>query len=137
MLTVKNFFDRPDIDNVDAVLIRNVVYLRSFSIDEFKNLYKIDKVQVSVNEKNFIVFSYLKSIGYVDCAGVPIHPAISLVTDAIGNLFYLLHEQGDVKTDLMFYKTTYKHCTQSRNANNRTRSQGVFFRLARLPRVYQ
>lgn len=39
MLKVKNFFDRPDIENIDAVLIRNVKYLRSFSVQEFKNLY--------------------------------------------------------------------------------------------------
>ena len=125
MLTVKNFFDRPDIDNVDAVLIRNVSYLCTFSVDEFKGLYHLDKIQVLVNEKKFVIFSYLNSVGYVDCAGIPSHPVISLVTDAKGNLFYVLHEQGDIKTDLMFYKTSYKHSpNKSLETKQQIRSRG-------------
>ena len=53
MLTVKDFFDRPDIENIDAVLIRNVKYLRTFTIDEFKALYNIDKVRVVLNDLSF------------------------------------------------------------------------------------
>lgn len=35
MLKVKNYFDRPDIENIDAVLIRK---LNTFVVSQFKNL---------------------------------------------------------------------------------------------------
>ena len=57
MLKVKNFFDRPDIDKIDAVLIRNVKYLRSFTIDQFKELYNIDTIRVILTDKKFLVFT--------------------------------------------------------------------------------
>ena len=107
MLKVKNFFDRPDIDKTDAVLIRNVKYLRSFTIDQFKELYNIDTIRVILTDKKFLVFNFLDCIGYVAEVGVPSNPEISLVTDAKGNLFYLLHEAGYCKDELMLYKTTF------------------------------
>ncbi|MBD5336670.1 MAG: hypothetical protein HDR95_05095 [Bacteroides sp.] len=107
MLKVANFFDRPDIDSIDAVLIRNVKYLRSFTINEFKTLYNIDTIRVILTEKKFVVFTFLDCIGYLAEIGVPSNPEISLVTDAKGNLFYLLHETGYRKDELMFFKTTY------------------------------
>ena len=39
---------------------------------------------------------------------VPSNPEISIVTDAKGNLFFLLHEKGYSSDDLMFYKTTFR-----------------------------
>ena len=107
MLKVKNFFDRPDIDNIDAVLIRNVKYLRTFSVQEFKVLYHIDTVRVIVTEKHFIAFTFLKCLGYVAERGLPSDPVISLMTDALGNMFYLLHDKSFHKDELMFFKTTY------------------------------
>ncbi|WP_302609569.1 hypothetical protein [uncultured Bacteroides sp.] len=108
MLKVKNFFDRPDIDNIDAVLIRNVKYLRTFSVQEFKNLYNIDTVRVIETEKHFIAFTFLKCLGYVAERVVPSDPVISLMTDALGNLFYLLHDKSFHKDELMFFKTSYQ-----------------------------
>ena len=107
MLTVKNFFDRPDIDSVDAVLIRNVKYLRTFTIEEFKALYNIDKVMVIITDKHFLAFTYLNCLGYVAERTVPKNPRISLMTDSKGNLFFLLHEYGYDSQDLMFYKSTF------------------------------
>lgn len=112
MLKVTNFFDRPDIDNIDAVLIRNVKYLRTFTIEEFKALYNIDIIRVILTEKKFIVFTFLDCIGYVAELAVPSNPEISLVTDAKGNLFYLLHEAGYHKDELMFYKKTFNRKSQ-------------------------
>lgn len=107
MLKVKNFFDRPDIDNIDAVLIRNVKYLRTFSVQEFKDLYNIDTVRVIETEKHFIAFTFLKCLGYVAETGVPAVPVISLMTDALGNLFYLLHDKSFHKDELMFFKASH------------------------------
>lgn len=106
MLKVKNFFDRPDIDKIDAVLIRNVKYLRTFSVQEFKDLYNIDTVKVIITEKHFIAFTFLQCLGYVAEKGVPSEPVISLMTDALGNLFYLLHDKSFHKDELMFFKTS-------------------------------
>lgn len=124
MLTVKNFFDRPDIENIDAVLIRNVKYLRTFTIDEFKPLYNIDKVRVVLNEKRFLVFQFLNCSGYVAERGVPKEPQISLVTDALGNLFYLFHEKGYSNDELMFFKSDYKKPKQSAPKPSAQRSFG-------------
>lgn len=112
MLKVKNFFDRPDIENIDAVLIRNVKYLRSFSIQEFKNLYNINTVRVIETENHFIAFTYLKCIGYVAERKLPTDPVISLMTDALGNLFYLLHDKTFHKDELNFFKTSYHKKSQ-------------------------
>lgn len=124
MLTVKNFFDRPDIDNIDAVLIRNVKYLRTFTIDEFKALYNIDKIRVILNEKRFLVFQFLNCIGYVAERSVPKEPQISLITDALGNLFYLLHEKGYCKDELMFFKSDYKEAKEATPKSSTHRSYG-------------
>lgn len=107
MLKVKNFFDRPDIDKVDAVLIRNVKYLRTFTVDDFKALYNIDKVRVIMTETHFLAFTYLNCMGYVAERTVPNNPRISLMTDTKGNLFFLLHEDGYNSQDLMFYKSLF------------------------------
>lgn len=107
MLKVKIFFDRPDIENIDAVLIRNVKYLRSFSVQEFKNLYNINTVRVIETENHFIAFTFLKCIGYVAERKLPTEPVISLMTDALGDLFYLLHDKTFHKDELIFFKTFY------------------------------
>lgn len=112
MFRVKNFFDRPDIENIDAVLIRNVKYLRSFSVQEFKNLYNINTVRVIETENHFIAFTYLKCIGYVAERKLPTDPVISLMTDALGNLFYLLHDKTFHKDELIFFKTSYHNKSQ-------------------------
>ncbi len=112
MLKVKNFFDRPDIENIDAVLIRNVKYIRSFSVQEFKNLYNINTVRVIETENHFIAFTFLKCIGYVAERKLPTDPVISLMTDALGNLFYLLHDKTFHKDELIFFKTSYHNKSQ-------------------------
>lgn len=112
MLKVKNFFNRPDIENIDAVLIRNVKYLRSFSVREFKNLYNIKTIRVIETENHFIAFTFLKCIGYVAERKLPTDPVISLMTDALGNLFYLLHDKTFHKDELIFFKTSYQNKSQ-------------------------
>ena len=123
MLKVKNFFDRPDIEKIDAVLIRNVKYLRSFSIQEFKELYNINTVRVIETEKHFMAFTFLECIGYVAERKVPSDPVISLMTDALGNLFYLLHDKSFHKDELMFFKTSY-HTSQKSYYPNKGIIQG-------------
>lgn len=108
MLKVKNFFDRPDIENIDAVLIRNIKYLRSFSVQEFKNLYNLKTIRVIETENHFIAFTFLKCIGYVAERKLPTDPVISLMTDALGNLFYLLHDKTFHKDELIFSRHLIK-----------------------------
>lgn len=43
---------------------------------------------------------------------MPTDPVISLMTDALGNLFYLLHDKTFHKDELIFFKTSYHKKSQ-------------------------
>lgn len=79
---------------------RNLQFLDTLTVEQFKAQQLVDRIQVKQNEKTGkLFFTFGAKTGAVASKGVPTHPMISKVKGEPTELnptgeFYLLHEEG-------------------------------------------
>lgn len=79
---------------------RNLEFLGTYTIEQFKELMKVSRVDIKQNPKsNKLFFTYGAKTGAVAIKGIPQHPMISHVKGEPtpqnpSGEFYLLHEEG-------------------------------------------
>lgn len=78
-------------------ILFDLMYIRTFSIEEYKILFKISTIYVKVDCKTKILF-FTNGIhkGEVATNKTPNNPNISIVSNSCGQIFMLLHEKDDV-----------------------------------------
>ena len=81
-------------DKLIAIVFRKVVYLRTFSTEEFKATFNLDKIHVKKHPSGFIFFDIHNNIGLATTTAIPTNPVISLVVDQTGYPTFILHERG-------------------------------------------
>lgn len=74
-------------------------YLKTYTIEQFKDLMKVNEIKVKQNPGGKLFFTYGAEAGAVASKGIPQHPMISQVkgepTDRNpSGIFYLLHEES-------------------------------------------
>lgn len=80
---------------------RTLKFLKTYTIEQFKALTKVDRLDVKKNPKNGnLFFTFGAETGAVASAGIPKHPMVSYVEGEKTErnptgLFYLLHEEGN------------------------------------------
>lgn len=80
---------------------RKLKFLKTYTIEQFKALTKVDRLDVKKNPKNGnLFFTFGADTGAVTSAGIPKHPMVSYVEGEKTErnptgLFYLLHEEGN------------------------------------------
>lgn len=72
-------------------------FKKTYTVGQFKELKQIKEVRVIQNPKTSKLFmSWVGGTGAVSTKGIPsISPVVSLVEEADGSEFYLLHEEGN------------------------------------------
>lgn len=78
-----------------AHLLDNLVYITTYSIDEFKILFNCSRISVRKDNNNKLYFTYGCNIGYAAVNAIPKTPVISIVINSAGRIFPLLHEKND------------------------------------------
>lgn len=74
--------------------IRGVKYIYTFSVEEFKNYFGLDKVLVKVHTSGCLYFcSRINEWGIVHFNNKLTDPVISLATDSEGHLLLILHNK--------------------------------------------
>lgn len=79
---------------------KNLEFLDTFTVEQFKAEKHVDKIQVKENPNNGkLFFTFGAKVGAVASKGVPTHPMISKVKGDPSErnpdgIFYLLHEEG-------------------------------------------
>lgn len=74
---------------------KNLTFNETLTIEQFKAIQNVDKLDVKRSPKDKLFFTYGAKIGAVASAGIPKHPMISNVTGSNGENFWLLHEEGN------------------------------------------
>lgn len=111
MLT-KYIFDSKEF-SADAIVLRDLKFIKTFTIDEFKIFFGIEKIEVKKHTKGFLFFPFRDVIGLVVIKGIPKNPRISIVIGKFGVPHYILHESDDIQD---FY--TIELNTNSQNTNS-------------------
>lgn len=82
---------------VKSLSLNHLKYIRTYTIEEFKVFFSLDKIWVKKHPGGFLYFETLRSDwGLVYGKDVLNEPVISVVIDYWGNLFFLLHKKGDM-----------------------------------------
>lgn len=77
--------------------LHGLKHIKTLTVNDFKKLLGIDKIDVKKHPKGFLFFSCREIVGLVSLARLPRNPRISIVIGKLGFPFYLLHEADDVK----------------------------------------
>jgi len=108
----KYIFDSKEF-SADAIVLRDLKFIKTFTIDEFKIFFGIEKIEVKKHPKGFLFFPFRDIIGLVVIKGIPKNPRISIVGGKFGAPHYILHESDDIQD---FY--TIELNTNSQNTNS-------------------
>lgn len=75
---------------------RNLTFVETLTIEQFKEKVKVDKIQVKRNpHTNKLFCAFGGKTGAVASKGIPQHPMMSLVvSEESGEQFWLLHEEA-------------------------------------------
>lgn len=74
---------------------RNLEFIDTLTVEQFKAEKHVDKISVKKNPKTGkLFFTFGAKTGAVAAKGIPAHPMISIVKGSEGDQFYLLHEEG-------------------------------------------
>lgn len=90
-----------DLSRIRPVLV-GLNYIVTYELQDFKDLYGVDKVQVRLDDKGKPFFTYGSNLGEVGGKGVPSSPVISIVKNCIGRVFLLLHDRADTGREHYF-----------------------------------
>ena len=72
-----------------------LIFRGTQTVEQFKKSQMVDKIQVKQNPKNNkLFFTFGSKTGAVAVKGIPAHPMISEVETPDGDVFFLLHEEG-------------------------------------------
>lgn len=81
--------------------LNRLKYIRTYSIEEFKQFFSLDKIWVKKHPAGFLYFETLRSDwGLVYGKDSVNDPVISVVIEYWGNLFFLLHKRGDMPNSI-------------------------------------
>lgn len=83
--------------SADAIVLRGLKFIKTFTVNEFKEFFRIEKIEVKKHPKGFLFFSFRDVIGLAVIKGLPKNPRISIVVGKFGIPHYLLHEVDDVR----------------------------------------
>lgn len=95
-------------DIVDKTALDGLIWLKSFSIEEAKKTFKVDRIDVKMNHKTGEIYSYLLSskmplaMDKNGRLGIPQHPVISFVYNVHGSILPILHEAEDTGKDTLY-----------------------------------
>lgn len=68
---------------------------KSYTVDQFKSLQKVDRILVKKSAKQgILLFTFGQDHGWISKKGIPAHPMISRVIGDQGE-FWLMHEEGN------------------------------------------
>lgn len=81
------------IENSSDVILDGLKYLKTYSVEEFKELFNCNVVSVNMNDAHQLYIKYGVNIGKVALRGIPNDPVISIVINSNGRLFALLHDK--------------------------------------------
>lgn len=93
--------------------------LRTFSVEEFKQVFKVSSILVKRHPAGFLFFKVarMEDWGLVYTKGIPDNPVISLVCDFSFNMFFLLHENGETPTSVTINSPRYqKHLNRTKSS---------------------
>lgn len=99
--------------SADAIELRDLKFIRTFTVDEFKNFFRVRTIEVKKHPKGFLFFPFRSVIGIVVLNGTPKNPRISIVIDKLGVPHYILHEADGIRD---FYKVGFE-TNSSHNIN--------------------
>ncbi len=83
--------------SADAIVLRELKFIKTFTVNEFKDFFGIEKIEVKKHPNGFLFFSFRDVLGLVVLKGLPKNPRISIVVGKFGIPHYLLHEVDDVR----------------------------------------
>ena len=79
------------------LILDGLKYIRTYTIDEFKEEFNVSHIYVRLNQSNGIVFfHYGTNIGIVSNDDHMTEPAISIVCNSAGKMFCLLHNRNNI-----------------------------------------
>lgn len=82
---------------IRSITLQELKYIRTFSIDEFKQIFSLDSIYVKQHPGGFLFFEASRlDWGLVYGKDSLIDPVISVVIDYWGNLFFLMHKKDDM-----------------------------------------
>lgn len=76
MLT-KYIFDNMEF-SADAIVLRELKFIKTFTIDEFKKFFRVKSIEVKKHPKGFLYFPFRNVIGIVVLKGIPKNPRVSV-----------------------------------------------------------
>lgn len=92
----KYIFDSKEF-SADVIVLRDLKFIKTFTIDEFKAFFGIKKIEIKKHPKGFLFFPFRDVIGLVVIENIPKNPRISIVIGKFGVPHYILHEFDDIK----------------------------------------
>ncbi len=83
---------------VGSFSLNHIKYIRSFSIQEFKDFFGNEKILVQKHPSGVLYFCtrLMSDYGLVYGGGLPSEPIISVVCEYFGHCFFLLHSHSDM-----------------------------------------
>lgn len=73
----------------------DLIFNETLTVEQFKAQMNVSRIDVKKNPKTGkLFFTYGAKTGAVAIKGVPAHPMLSHVTGSDGEVFWLLHEEG-------------------------------------------
>ena len=92
----KYIFDSKEF-SADVIVLRDLKFIKTFTIEEFKAFFGIKKIEIKKHPKGFLFFPFRDVIGLVVIENIPKNPRISIVIGKFGVPHYILHEFDDIK----------------------------------------
>lgn len=104
---------------VDSFSINHIKYIRTFSVQEFKDFFCNEKIFVKKHPSGVLYFCtrLMSDYGLVYGGGVPFEPVISVVCEYFGHCFFLLHSRSDMPEHIHINSKCKKEIL-NRNAPN-------------------
>lgn len=82
---------------IKSVSINHIKYIKTYSIDDFKDFFCLNKIYVKRHPGGFLFFETIRSDwGLVYGKDFLSNPVISVVIDYCDNLFFLLHNSDNL-----------------------------------------
>lgn len=78
----------------EKIVLDGLKYIKTYSIEEFKEIFNCNVVSVKMNDAHQLYIQYGANTGLVASRGIPNDPVISIVINSNGRLFALLHDKS-------------------------------------------
>lgn len=102
----------------DNIMLRELKFIKTFTINEFKIFFGVKKIEVKKHPKGFLFFPFRNVIGIVVLKGLPKNPRISIVIDKFGIPHYILHEADDIRDSYTVEIKTNSSCCTNKKLSN-------------------